>query len=197
MLTFSLRGFSAYQGLLLVYEFEWLFYYLPSSRLSSWVGTWIDINFNHNFNDRSRNVLIFDQFSNGPDFKWFIKRVMMPTSSVHNSASLSSCMPIRPTQTSPHMKRDANCSTFKKSRFQTPTVLFKWQKVSFQTVKFRDLYKCRMRSHFRLPIVDEKAPSEADFDTILDVLKVEGPDTACVFNCQVKTEKMVFLVTNR
>jgi hypothetical protein len=39
--------------------------------------------------------------------------------------------------------------------------------------------------NFRLPIVDEKAPSEEDFDTILEVLRNEGPDTACVFNCQV------------
>ena len=52
-----------------------------------------------------------------------------------------------------------------------------------------------MRFHFRLPIVDEKAPSEADFDTILDVLKVEGPDTACVFNCQViKKKELVILI---
>ncbi len=33
--------------------------------------------------------------------------------------------------------------------------------------------------------MDEKAPSEADFDTILEVIRHEGPDTACVFNCQV------------
>lgn len=40
-------------------------------------------------------------------------------------------------------------------------------------------------AYARLPIVDEKAPSEADFDTILEVIRHEGPDTACVFNCQM------------
>ena len=38
---------------------------------------------------------------------------------------------------------------------------------------------------FRMPIVDEKAPRECDFDNMLDSLKEVGPDTACVFNCQV------------
>jgi len=38
---------------------------------------------------------------------------------------------------------------------------------------------------FRLPIVDEKAPQEADLDAILDVLRLQGPNTACVFNCQM------------
>ncbi len=38
----------------------------------------------------------------------------------------------------------------------------------------------------RLPIVDEKAPTEKDFDTIVKELRVEGPRTACVFNCQVR-----------
>jgi len=38
----------------------------------------------------------------------------------------------------------------------------------------------------RLPIVDEKAPSEKDFDDILTILRSQaGPDTACVFNCQM------------
>ena len=39
--------------------------------------------------------------------------------------------------------------------------------------------------NFRLPIVDEKAPQEADLDAILDVLREQGPNTACVFNCQM------------
>ena len=38
----------------------------------------------------------------------------------------------------------------------------------------------------RLPIVDEKAPKERDFDTIVEALRNEGPETACVFNCQVR-----------
>ena len=37
----------------------------------------------------------------------------------------------------------------------------------------------------RLPIVDEKAPSEQNFDDILGVLRQQGPETACVFNCQM------------
>lgn len=37
----------------------------------------------------------------------------------------------------------------------------------------------------RLPIVDEKAPREVDFDTILTTLRAEPVDTACVFNCQM------------
>ena len=38
---------------------------------------------------------------------------------------------------------------------------------------------------FRLPIVDEKAPKEENFDDILNVLRQQGPETACVFNCQM------------
>ena len=37
----------------------------------------------------------------------------------------------------------------------------------------------------RMPIVDEKAPRECDFDNMLNSLKQVGQDTACVFNCQV------------
>ena len=37
----------------------------------------------------------------------------------------------------------------------------------------------------RLPIVDEKAPKEENFDDMLNVLREQGPDTACVFNCQM------------
>ena len=33
--------------------------------------------------------------------------------------------------------------------------------------------------------MDEKAPQEADLDAILDVLRQKGPNTACVFNCQM------------
>ena len=37
----------------------------------------------------------------------------------------------------------------------------------------------------RMPIVDEKAPSEVSFDSMVNELKDITPDTACVFNCQV------------
>ena len=36
-----------------------------------------------------------------------------------------------------------------------------------------------------MPIVDEKAPSEVSFDSMVNELKNISPDTACVFNCQV------------
>lgn len=39
--------------------------------------------------------------------------------------------------------------------------------------------------HSRLPIVDEKAPKEEDLDAMLSVLREQGPNTACVFNCQM------------
>ena len=38
---------------------------------------------------------------------------------------------------------------------------------------------------FRMPIVDEKAPTVEDFDAMLDMLRGREKDTACVFNCQV------------
>jgi hypothetical protein len=38
---------------------------------------------------------------------------------------------------------------------------------------------------YRLPIVDEKAPTEHDFDALLDKLRQTGNETACIFNCQV------------
>jgi len=37
----------------------------------------------------------------------------------------------------------------------------------------------------RTPIVDEKAPSEEDFDAMLDTIRNSGNDTAFVFNCQM------------
>lgn len=37
----------------------------------------------------------------------------------------------------------------------------------------------------RMPIVDEKAPQECDFDAMVGVLKDTAADTACVFNCQM------------
>ena len=37
----------------------------------------------------------------------------------------------------------------------------------------------------RLPIVDEKAPREVDFDAMLAKMREEDPDTACIFNCQM------------
>jgi len=40
-------------------------------------------------------------------------------------------------------------------------------------------------SYSRMPIVDEKAPSEGDFDAMLDQLRAAGENTACVFNCQM------------
>ena len=39
-------------------------------------------------------------------------------------------------------------------------------------------------SHCRMPIVDEKAPREADFDALLDLLRPLDADCAAVFNCQ-------------
>ena len=36
-----------------------------------------------------------------------------------------------------------------------------------------------------MPIVDEKAPRECDFDAMLTELKGTDQNTACVFNCQV------------
>ena len=38
----------------------------------------------------------------------------------------------------------------------------------------------------RLPIVDEKAPKEKDFDAMIQVMREQDTaETACVFNCQV------------
>merc|ERR1719445_1736472 len=37
----------------------------------------------------------------------------------------------------------------------------------------------------RMPIVDEKAPRECDFDAMVDELKGLDANTACVFNCQM------------
>merc|ERR1712025_28138 len=37
----------------------------------------------------------------------------------------------------------------------------------------------------RMPIVDEKAPRECDFDAMVNALKDTAQDTACVFNCQM------------
>ena len=39
--------------------------------------------------------------------------------------------------------------------------------------------------------MDEKAPREVDFDTIVQVLRKEDKDTACVFNCQVKMKSAI------
>ena len=36
-----------------------------------------------------------------------------------------------------------------------------------------------------MPIVDEKAPRECDFDAMLNELKGADANTACVFNCQM------------
>lgn len=40
-------------------------------------------------------------------------------------------------------------------------------------------------SYARMPIVDEKAPSEGAFDAMVTCLRDISPDTACVFNCQM------------
>lgn len=40
-------------------------------------------------------------------------------------------------------------------------------------------------SYARMPIVDEKAPSEGAFDAMVNCLRDITPDTACVFNCQM------------
>lgn len=37
----------------------------------------------------------------------------------------------------------------------------------------------------RSPIIDEKAPTEGDFDAMLQQLQQTGTETACVFNCQM------------
>ena len=37
-----------------------------------------------------------------------------------------------------------------------------------------------------MPIVDEKAPRECDFDAMVEELKGLDANTACVFNCQVR-----------
>lgn len=37
----------------------------------------------------------------------------------------------------------------------------------------------------RLPIVDEKAPNERDFDLLVDELRRLPKETACIFNCQM------------
>src|SRR6185437_6873450 len=40
--------------------------------------------------------------------------------------------------------------------------------------------------YVRLPIVDERSPSMADFDSLVDTLRVANePTTAVVFNCQM------------
>jgi len=40
-------------------------------------------------------------------------------------------------------------------------------------------------SYFRLPIVDEKAPKDTDFDAMLTTMRETTPETACIFNCQM------------
>jgi len=38
---------------------------------------------------------------------------------------------------------------------------------------------------FRVPLVEDQVPSEADFDTIIDILKKERPSTPVIFSCQM------------
>lgn len=57
-------------------------------------------------------------------------------------------------------------------------------------VTLSDLYNQLKEAGFsleyaRLPIVDEKAPTEKDFDDLLDRMRLTNNDTACVFNCQM------------
>jgi len=40
-------------------------------------------------------------------------------------------------------------------------------------------------SYDRMPIIDEKAPTEQDFDRLLTLVKGSHLNTACVFNCQM------------
>lgn len=40
-------------------------------------------------------------------------------------------------------------------------------------------------SYLRLPIVDEKAPKDKDFDIALNAMRQTDADTACIFNCQM------------
>ena len=47
----------------------------------------------------------------------------------------------------------------------------------------------KIDQHYRMPIVDEKAPRECDFDAMVDELKGVDANTACVFNCQVGIKK--------
>ena len=44
-----------------------------------------------------------------------------------------------------------------------------------------------------MPIVDEKAPREADFDALLDLLRPLDADCAAVFNCQERIFRNFFL----
>ena len=46
----------------------------------------------------------------------------------------------------------------------------------------------------RMPIVDEKAPRECDFDAMLTELKGTDQNTACVFNCQVDISPHIIAV---
>jgi hypothetical protein len=39
--------------------------------------------------------------------------------------------------------------------------------------------------YMRLPIVDERAPTEVEFDILVSALKKEPPESAYIFNCQV------------
>ena len=45
-----------------------------------------------------------------------------------------------------------------------------------------------------MPIVDEKAPRECDFDAMLTELKGTDQNTACVFNCQVDISPHIIAV---
>ena len=49
----------------------------------------------------------------------------------------------------------------------------------------KNIYFFNDSKFFRLPIVDEKAPKDTDFDAMLTTMRETTPETACIFNCQV------------
>ena len=57
---------------------------------------------------------------------------------------------------------------------------------SWILIWFLPVHNCRM------PIVDEKAPRDADFDALLDLLRPLESDCATVFNCQGGSEIQCF-----
>lgn len=44
---------------------------------------------------------------------------------------------------------------------------------------------CPYLDHLRVPVVEECAPAEECFDTLVDSLKNEPASTKCVFSCQM------------
>jgi len=48
-----------------------------------------------------------------------------------------------------------------------------------------------------MPIVDEKAPRECDFDAMVEELRTVDTKTACVFNCQMGKGRTTTGLANR